>query len=75
MTFADYLAAHPDPTAQAAREWLREQAGGPKTLREALEGLDASGAPWVAFLAIRDAWDEFTQAQAERAAQIKEEGK
>lgn len=61
MTFSDYLAAHPDPTVQAAREWLRERAGGPRTLREALDDMDAAGAPGVASLAIREAWEEWTR--------------
>ena len=62
-TFADYLSAHPDTTVQAAREWLRERAGGPRTLREALDDLDAAGAPWVASLAIRDAWVEWRRTE------------
>lgn len=56
MTFADYLAAHQDQTVQTAREWLRERAGGPRTLREALDDLGATGVPGVASLAIREAW-------------------
>lgn len=61
MTFSDYLSAHQDQTVQAAREWLRERAGGPRTLREALDDMDAAGAPGVASLAIREAWEEWTR--------------
>lgn len=63
MTFADHLAAHPDPTVQTAREWLRERAGGPRTLRDGLDDLDAAGAPGVAFLAIREAWREWRRTE------------
>ena len=61
MTFPDYLAAHPDATVQAAREWLHGRAGGPRTLRDALDDLDASGAPGVASLAVREAWGEWRE--------------
>lgn len=56
MTFANFLDRHQDETVRTAAQWCR---AGPIDLADALIGLDAVGAPGVAFLAVREAWREF----------------
>ena len=63
MTFANFLDRHQDETVRTAAQWCR---AGPIDIVDALRELDAAGAPGVAFLAVREAWKEFTQAKGER---------
>jgi hypothetical protein len=63
MTFADFLDRHQDATVRTAAQWCR---AGPIGLADALRELDAVGAPGVAFLAVREAWREFTRKERKK---------
>lgn len=63
VNFASFLDRHQDATVRTAAQWCR---AGPIDLRDALRELDAVGAPGVAFLAVREAWREFTRKEGEK---------
>jgi len=63
MTFADFLDRHQDATVRTAAQWCR---AGPIDIADALRELDAVGAPGVAFLAVREAWKEFTRKERKK---------
>ena len=59
VTFANFLDHHQDATVRTAAQWCR---AGSIDLADALRELDAVGAPGVAFLAVREAWREWREA-------------
>ena len=63
MIFANFLSHHQDATVRTAAQWCR---AGPIDITDALRELDAVGAPGVAFLAVREAWREFTRKEREK---------